>query len=137
MLPDVGNTIATEDPEPTEGVPEWLKLQLYVYPGTPKAPVVEAVIVPPAQTVVAERVMGFATLLYGIVFPVMVIVHGDAAPIQVLLQPPLPQQALKNCSVKLTVVGVHPGAGIHPATSLKMEILEPVHVPGFAKLQNQ
>lgn len=52
-----------EAPVPTEGVPVGLKLQLYVYPGTPYCPVVEAVIAPPEQTVVAESVIGLATLV--------------------------------------------------------------------------
>ena len=137
MLPDVGKTIVAEDPEPTEGVPEALKLQLYVYPGTPYNPVVEAVIDPPAQTVVAERLKGVATLLYWIVFPMMVMVHGEAAPIQVLLHPAVPQHERKNCIVKLTGTATQLGAGRHVPTSLKMEILVPVQVPALGRLQNQ
>jgi hypothetical protein len=91
-LPAVGKTIDALAPDPTEGVPDGLKLQLYVYPGTPYCPVVEAVIAPPAQTVVAESVMGVATFVYAIVCPVMVIVQGDPAPMQAFPQPVPPQQ---------------------------------------------
>ena len=44
-------------PVPTDGVPLALKLQLYVYAGTPNCVVVDAVIDCPAQTVVLDTVI--------------------------------------------------------------------------------
>ena len=34
-VPEVGKVMVVEAPVPTDGEPEGLKLQLYVYPGTP------------------------------------------------------------------------------------------------------
>ena len=76
-----------EAPVPTDGEPDELKLQLYVYPGTPYCPEVEAVTDPPAQTVVAESEIGVAVFVYARVCPVKVITHGAPAPIHVLLHP--------------------------------------------------
>ena len=64
-------------------------------------------------------------------------VHGDPAPIQVLLHPLVPQQPLKNCMVKVTFTGTQLGAGIHDPKSLKIETFVPVQVPLPVKLQNQ
>lgn len=119
-LPAVGNVMEVLAPDPTEGAPPGLKLQLYVYPGTPYAPVVEAVMDPPAQIVVAESVIGVAVLEYSMVFPVIVIVQGDPAPIQALLQPVAPQQDRKNCRVKVRFWIAQLGAGIQLETSVKI-----------------
>ena len=96
-----------------------------------------AVIVPPWHTVVADKVILDAAFAYSIVLPVIVIVHGEAAPIHVLLQPDVPQQLLKNCMVKVTSAGTQLGAGIHDPKSLKTEILFPLQFPEYALLQNQ
>jgi hypothetical protein len=64
-------------------------------------------------------------------------VHGEAAPIQVLLHPLVPQQPLKNCMVNGTFTCTQLGGGMHDATSLKIETFVPVHVPLPVKSQYQ
>jgi hypothetical protein len=75
-------------PVPTEGEPVGLKLQLYVYGGTPNEADVEAFRDCPAQTVVLDRLIGLVAEVCSTVLPSTVIVHGLMAPMQVLLQPP-------------------------------------------------
>jgi hypothetical protein len=67
----------------------------------------------------------------------MVIVQGVPAATQLLLHPVNPQQLLKNRIVKVTGTGTQLGAGKHGPKSVNTEILFPVQVPGFVKLQNQ
>ena len=86
---------------------------------------------------VAETVKLDAAFVYSSVLPEIVIVHGEAAPIQVLLHPLVPQQVLKNCMVKVTFTGAQLGAGKHGDKSLIIEIFVPLQFPEVGKLQNQ
>jgi hypothetical protein len=87
--------------------------------------------------VVAETVKLDAAFVYSSVLPEIVIVHGEAAPIQVLLHPLVPQQVLKNCIVNVTSTETQLGAGRHDPKSLKIEIFVPLQFPELGKLQNQ
>jgi len=63
-------------------------------------PSVETVTDSPWQMVLAEIVIGETISEYSSVFPFIVMVQGDAAPMQLLLHPAAPQHDLKNCIVK-------------------------------------
>lgn len=87
-LPAVGKVMLALLPVPADGVPVGLRLQLYVYGGTPYDPAVDALMLCPWHTLVEETVIGLVGLVCSNVLPTSVIVQGDAAPIHVLLHPP-------------------------------------------------
>ena len=92
-MPAVGKIIVGFVPTPTDGAPPGLRLQLIFRTGTPYLTAVNAVMFPPAQTVLDDTVNGVTKLVNSTVCPSKVIVHGLFAPIQVPLHPRAPMQS--------------------------------------------